>query len=157
MDDLQKTLSLTETLSRLAEKDVLSEKEASALLEAAELLKKYAQSLRRQAEEAAVEKGNTKWTEEEEKRLAKEYKGGMPVGEIAAAHRRSPSGVISRLSKLGLLSEDDANGKKRWTAEEETQLYAEFGEGLTLEEMAARHKRSMSGIIGRLSRMGLTD
>lgn len=98
MDDLQKTLSLTETLSRLAEKDVLSEKEASALLEAAELLKKYAQSLRRQAEEAAVEKGNTKWTEEEEKRLAKEYKGGMPVGEIAAAHRRSPSGVISRLS-----------------------------------------------------------
>ncbi len=62
MDDLQKTLSLTETLSRLAEKDVLSEKEASALLEAAELLKKYAQSLRRQAEEAAVEKGNTKST-----------------------------------------------------------------------------------------------
>ena len=81
----------------------------------------------------------------------------MCIAEITAAHRRSASGIISRLSKLNLLNENDVNGKKRWTGEEEAQLIAEFGEGLELEDLAQKHKRSMSGIIGRLSKLGLTE
>ena len=157
MDKLQKTLSLSETLKSVAKKKTLKEEDIVSLCAAAEILEEYASVLKQGEADAAIENGNTKWTEEEERKLAQEYKSGMRIAEITAAHRRSASGIISRLSKLNLLNENDVNGKKRWTGEEEAQLIAEFGEGLELEDLAQKHKRSMSGIIGRLSKLGLTD
>ncbi len=155
MDKLQKTLSLADALKDMAKTQSGAEKDA--LCSAAEILEEYAALLKQNEADAATENGNTKWTDEEEKALAKEYKGGMRIAAIASAHRRSMSGILSRLSKLGLLNENDVNGKKRWTGEEEAQLIAEFGEGLELEELAEKHKRSMSGIIGRLSKLGLSE
>ena len=155
MDKLQKTLSLSETLKSVAKKKTLKEEDIVSLCAAAEILEEYASVLKQGEADAAIENGNTKWTEEEERKLAQEYKSGMRIAEITAAHRRSASGIISRLSKLNLLN--DVNGKKRWTGEEEAQLIAEFGEGLELEDLAQKHKRSMSGIIGRLSKLGLTE
>ena len=72
-------------------------------------------------------------------------------------HARTASGIVSRLQKMNLLREDDSNGKKRWTDKEELQLIAEYDAAMPLEEMAARHKRSMSGILGRLSKLSLTE
>lgn len=135
-----------------------SEAARNDLLTAAGFLEEYAALLKRGEEEALKpENGNTRWTEEEESRLTAEYSRGMKIAELGTVHGRTPSGIVSRLSKLGLLKENDVNGKKRWTAEEEAELIAEFGKGLSLEELAERHKRSLSGIIGRLSKLGLAE
>lgn len=155
MSNAQSVAESSRTLAALARKGGAAKED---LLAAAGFLEEYAEILRREEELALKpENGNTRWTEEEETRLAAEYKRGVPVAELSALHARTASGIVSRLLKLGLLSEDDSNGKKRWTEKEEVQLAAEYAEGLPLEEMAARHGRSMNGILGRLARLGLSE
>ena len=46
---------------------------------------------------------NTPWTVEEEKRLSEEFYKGLPISEIADAHKRTESAIKSRLRKLGLI------------------------------------------------------
>ena len=91
-----------------------------------------------------------KWTVLEEMQLQEEAKQGFTVEQMAAAHKRSWAGIISRLSKMGLLIENDPSGGKRWQKEEEELLREEFSGGMLLEQMAASHGRSMQSIIGRL-------
>ena len=155
MSDAQSVIDIKNALNALAAKDG---KDKKSLLAAAAYLEEYAAMLRA-AEEAAMkpENGNTRWTEEEERVLTAEYARGLSVADMCAAHARTASGIVSRLGKLGLLKEDDSNGKKHWTEKEELQLAAEYEAQLSLEEMAARHKRSMSGILGRLSKLNLTE
>lgn len=98
-----------------------------------------------------------KWTALEEMQLQEEAKQGFTVEQMADAHKRSWAGIISRLSKMGLLVENDPSGGKRWQKEEEERLREEFSDGMLLEQMAASHGRSMQGIIGRLAKMGLIE
>ena len=155
MSDTRSVIETKNFLSALAEK---GGKEKENLLTAAKFLEEYAAILAEEERAAAKpENGNRRWTEEEEQQLAAEYGRGLSVVEICTAHARTASGIVSRLTKLGLLKEDDANGKKRWTEKEELQLLAEYDAAMSLEEMASRHKRSLSGILGRLSKLNLAD
>ena len=47
----------------------------------------------------------SKWTDEEEKRLADEFKAGMSFAEMATLHDRSEGAIMSRLIQLGLITE----------------------------------------------------
>jgi len=49
------------------------------------------------------------------------------------------------------------NGWNKWTEEEEMQLWNEYHEGITLEEMSLRHGRTVKAIWSRLYVMGLGD
>ena len=55
------------------------------------------------------------------------------------------------------MKEDGENGGKRWTKEEDAALGEEYDDGLPLEEIAAKHKRSVGGVISRLSALELLD
>ena len=54
-----------------------------------------------------------KWTVLEEMQLQEEAKQGFTVEQMAAAHKRSWAGIISRLSKMGLLIENDPSGGRK--------------------------------------------
>ncbi|PWM73829.1 MAG: hypothetical protein DBX59_04405 [Bacillota bacterium] len=155
MSDAQSVTEMKNALSAMAERNG---EDKSRLLAAAAYLEEYAAILRTAEETAAKpQNGNTRWTEEEERQLAAEHARGLSVAELCVRHARTASGIVSRLQKMNLLREDDSNGKKRWTDKEELQLVAEYDAAMPLEEMAARHKRSMSGILGRLSKLSLTE
>lgn len=117
----------------------------------------YAALLERAEADSRLSLGNTKWTDEEDARLIKEWNGGAKIQKICEKHMRSASGIIARLNKLGVLKEDDFSGKTRWTEDEDALLTSEFNRGFSLEVMAKRHGRTMSGILGRLEKLGLSD
>lgn len=117
----------------------------------------YAALLGRTEADSRLSSGNTKWTDEEDARLIKEWNGGAKIQKICEKHMRSASGIIARLNKLGVLKEDDFSGKTRWTEDEDALLTSEFNRGFSLEVMAKRHGRTMSGILGRLEKLGLSD
>lgn len=49
-------------------------------------------------------KAYAKWTQEEDKRLKREYASGKTAGELADILKRKPSAIRSRLEKLGLIN-----------------------------------------------------
>lgn len=124
---------------------------------AAAVINEYAALLERAEADSRLSQGNTKWSEEEDARLLKEWAGGAKIQKLCEKHMRSASGIIARLNKLGVLKEDDFSGKTRWTEEEDALLTSEFNRGFSLEVMAKRHGRTMSGILGRLEKLGLSD
>jgi len=121
---------------------------------AARYLCEYAKILCKGEEMRKLSKVNTKWTEKEDEKLKSEYAKGWRTARLAKAHSRSLSGIVSRLVKLGLLEDDGENGNKRWTPEEDAILLCEAEKNATLETMASNHKRSMSGILSRLEKLG---
>mgnify|MGYP002774705176 FL=1 len=133
---------------------VLSE---AVYADAAKALNEYYSSLVKGEEDARMSAGNTRWSAEEDEKLKAEWQSGMKLQKICERHKRSASGIVTRLSYLGVLEEDDLNGKTRWTEEEEAQLISEFNRGYSVEVMARRHGRSLGGIIGRLLKLGLCD
>ncbi len=120
-------------------------------------LNEYYSVLVKEEDDSRMSAGNTRWSAEEDEKLKTEWKNGMKLQKICEKHKRSASGVVTRLSYLGVLEEDDLNGKTRWTEEEEAQLISEFNRGYSVEVMARRHGRSLGGIIGRLLKLGLCD
>lgn len=48
------------------------------------------------------------WTEGEDKLLAAEFDGGVPMGEIARKHQRTQSSIRLRLEKLGKIEPQPA-------------------------------------------------
>ncbi len=120
-------------------------------------LSEYAALLERNEADSRLSLGNTKWTDEEDAKLIKEWQSGMKIQKICEKHMRGAGGIIARLNKLGVLKEDDFSGKTRWTDEEDAVLTSEFNRGFSLEIMAKRHGRTMSGILGRLEKLGLSD
>ncbi len=137
---------------------ILADEKVRELLEiAAKMLEDVERSEKSFAEKDADTNERRKWTTLEEMQLAEEAKQGFSVEQMANSHKRSWSGIISRLAKIGLLQENDPSGGKRWTKEEEQALTDEFSEGMPLEQLAQAHGRSMQGIIGRLSKLGLID
>lgn len=124
---------------------------------ALEAINEYAVLLERAEADSRLSQGNTKWSEEEDARLVKEWASGTKIQKLCEKHMRSASGIIARLNKLGVLKEDDFSGKTRWTVEEDALLTSEFNRGFSLEIMAKRHGRTMSGILGRLEKLGLSD
>ncbi len=130
---------------------------AELFAEAKGALLEYAALLERNEADSRLSLGNTKWTDEEDAKLIKEWQGGAKIQKICEKHMRSASGIIARLNKLGVLKEDDFSGKTRWSEEEDALLTSEFNRGFSLEVMAKRHGRTMSGILGRLEKLGLSD
>ena len=49
----------------------------------------------------------SKWSYEEDQKLIREFNSGMKISELCASHGRARGGVISRLRKLELISNDE--------------------------------------------------
>lgn len=131
--------------------------DADVFEKTAAALNEYCALLDRNEADSRLSQGNTKWTDEEDAALKNEWQKGLKIQRICEKHKRSASGIIARLNKLGLLNEDDFSGKTRWTDEEDAALVSEFNRGFSLEAMAKRHGRTMGGILGRLEKLGLSD
>ena len=48
----------------------------------------------------------SKWTAEEDQQLRREFQAGMKIRECSTTHGRARGGIVSRLRKLNLISED---------------------------------------------------
>jgi hypothetical protein len=77
-----------------------------------------------------------------------------PKLSITVAGGRSPA---AREERLRALRERYPQAFKRWQPDEDEQLAAEFGDGLTIREMAQRHGRGRGGIVSRLVRLELVE
>lgn len=153
----KKAKDIAERFSASAKKGENYVVPAELFTAAAAVINEYAALLKRSEADSRLSQGNTKWSEEEDARLLKEWAGGAKIQKLCEKHMRSASGIIARLNKLGVLKEDDFSGKTRWTEDEDALLTSEFNRGFSLEVMAKRHGRTMSGILGRLEKLGLSD
>lgn len=131
--------------------------DAEVFEKTAAVLNEYVAFLQKNEADTRISQGNTKWTDDEDAALIKEWQSGLKIQRICEKHKRSASGIIARLNKLGILNEDDFSGKTRWTDDEDAALISEFNRGFSLEIMAKRHGRTMGGILGRLEKLGLSD
>lgn len=131
--------------------------DAEVFEKTAVVLNEYVAFLQKNEADTRISQGNTKWTDDEDAALIKEWQSGLKIQRICEKHKRSASGIIARLNKLGILNEDDFSGKTRWTDDEDAALISEFNRGFSLEIMAKRHGRTMGGILGRLEKLGLSD
>ena len=131
--------------------------DAEVFEKTAAVLNEYVAFLQKNEADTRISQGNTKWTDDEDAALIKEWQNGLKIQRICEKHKRSASGIIARLNKLGILNEDDFSGKTRWTDDEDAALISEFNRGFSLEIMAKRHGRTMGGILGRLEKLGLSD
>ncbi len=154
MKKYEKIAALAEKVSELANSQKKNEENALILKASANYLNEYAKLLSKQEDQKKLSKVNTKWTDKEDEKLKAQFEKGWKVARIAKAHSRSLSGIVSRLVKLGLIVDDGENGKKRWTEEEDAALLERAEAGAPLEKMASAHKRSMSGILSRLEKLG---
>ena len=50
----------------------------------------------------------SKWSKEEDRQLIREYKSGLSIKECQRIHGRARGGIVSRLRKLELISEDES-------------------------------------------------
>jgi len=73
-----------------------------ALYAAAEALERAAQFERRKQQLPA--KTGEPWTEEEDRKLLASFDAGHALGELAAAHQRTQTGIRARLVKYGRLA-----------------------------------------------------
>jgi hypothetical protein len=73
-----------------------------ALFAAADALERAAQFERRKQQLPA--KTGEPWTEEEDRKLLAAFDGGHALGELAAAHQRTQTGIRARLVKYGRLA-----------------------------------------------------
>lgn len=154
MKKYEKIAVLAGKINELADAQKKNEENAQTLRASANYLNEYAKLLLKQEEQKKLSKVNTKWTDKEDEKLKSQFEKGWKVARIAKAHSRSLSGIVSRLVKLGLIVDDGENGKKRWTEEEDAALLERAESGAPLEKMANAHKRSMSGILSRLEKLG---
>lgn len=154
MKKYEKIAALAEKVNDLANSQKKNEENALILKTSANYLNEYAKLLLKQEDQKKLSKVNTKWTDKEDEKLKAQFEKGWKVARIAKAHSRSLSGIVSRLVKLGLIVDDGENGKKRWTEEEDAALLERAEAGALLEKMASAHKRSMSGILSRLEKLG---
>lgn len=73
-----------------------------ALYAAVDALERAAQFERRKQQLPA--KTGEPWTEEEDRRLLASFDAGHALGELAAAHQRTQTGIRARLVKYGRLA-----------------------------------------------------
>lgn len=142
-------------LSGMATDDKLTKYEGRVCLQASLLLSEYNEIVRQREAKEAVPNRNRRWTEEEEALLKEEFSSGKQVEELADLHGRTASGIVTKLVQSGLMKDDGENSGKRWAKEEDDLLTGEFDDGLSLEEIALKHKRSVGGIIARLTALDL--
>ena len=154
MKKSQRIKNLIENLESFVITAPLTNEQLELMQKTTKALNDYAAWLADYEEELKMSKVNTKWTDEEDKKLAEEYKKGWKIARISKKHMRGMSGIVSRLNKLGLLADSDENGKKRWTDEEDAALLKQAESGKSVEKMAELHGRSMSGILARLEKLG---
>ena len=63
-------------------------------------------TLKREIRKKALpERAGKPWDEQENSRLIKDYEQGIPIKELAAAHKRTKGSITSRLVKNGKLAE----------------------------------------------------
>lgn len=154
MKKSQRIQILAQNVQNFANTAKLTDEQKDLMAKTVKSLSDYGSWVSDYEEELKMSKVNTKWTEEEDKKLTEEFNKGWKIARISKKHMRGMSGIVSRLSKLGLLSDSDENGKKRWTEEEDAALLKQAESGKTIEKMAELHGRSMSGILSRLEKLG---
>ncbi len=154
MEKSEKIAILKGQLTHFVNVAVLSEDDYKLLQNTVKALGDYSKLLALNEESLKMSKVNTKWTDEEDKRLTDEFNNGWKIAKISKKHLRNSSGIIARLTRLGLITDNDENGKKRWTDEEDQKLLKEANAGKSLEKMAELHGRSLSGISARLVKLG---
>lgn len=112
------------------------------------------------------------WTVQEEAQLTQEFQSGMSACDMAAAHHRTVEAIAARLKenlhlirdRSELVGYDDyrkAIGSPRketpadvlWSAYEERQLRKEFADGMTGQQIAAAHHRTVGAIAKRLFKL----
>ena len=73
-----------------------------ALFAAVEAMERAAQFERRRQQ--LPPKTGEPWTEDEDRKLLAAFDAGRPLGELAAAHQRTHTGIRARLVKYGRLA-----------------------------------------------------
>lgn len=63
----------------------------------------------------------SRWTAEEEQRLAEAFDSGKSVGELAQLHSRTPAGIEARLLKLGKIDASALTAPLRYPAKPAAQ------------------------------------
>lgn len=155
----EKTTKLQDAIKyyqSLIDSETASETEKGYAVTAVYYLKRYARYYSNKNESERLMNDNRRWTEEEEEKLRQGFDKGFSVERLAKLLHRKNSGIISKLTAMGLLTDDGAS-KHRWTKEEEEKLEKEFLSGKSLAKMAASHGRSIGGINSRLILLGLVD
>ena len=110
------------------------------------------------------------WTEEEISQVKAEILS-FPIDQVAAKHGRSPISLAHLIKTHDLLPEEQyfmycygavhpkndservGNTGAKWTESEEEQLLDLYKNGFPLDEIAKIHKRTIGGIVSRLSRL----
>ena len=154
MKKFEKINALSQTYKEMSENARQKGKDYQIYEDGARYLFEYAKLLYKKEENEKLSKVNTKWTEKEDEKLKAEYKKGWKVARMAKAHSRNLSGIVARLIKLGLITDDGENSNKRWSDEEDNLLILEAEKKVRLEQMAQSHQRSMSSILSRLEKLG---
>lgn len=155
MKKVQEILKVSNALKALYNEESEQNGSANSVFNsAARYLDEYAESLLKKEAELKLSRANTKWTDDEDEKLKKEFEAGHKIAKMAKAHSRGISGIVSRLAKLGLIADEGENGKKHWSEKEDAQLYKEAVALKSLEWMAESHGRSLSGILSRLEKLG---
>jgi len=154
MKKIEKINALSQIFQELSEEAKQKGKDYQFYQDGVRYLSEYAKLLHKKEENEKLSKVNTKWTEKEDEKLKSEYKKGWKVTRMAKAHSRNLSGIVARLIKLGLITDDGENSNKRWSDEEDNLLILEAEKKVRLEQMAQIHKRSMSSILARLEKLG---
>lgn len=155
----EKTTKLQDAIlyySNVLTDNVSSDEQKSYAKTAVYYLRRYARYFENKTESERLMNDNCRWSEEEEAKLTERFNKGHSIERLAKMHHRTTSGIISRLTQMGLISDEGAS-KKRWTPEEEEKLVKEFSSGKSLAKMASLHNRSLGGINSRLILLGLID
>lgn len=110
-------------------------------------------------EPPAVSKRGQRWTQADDASLAKLFRQGQSIRELADAFGRSRLSITKRLEKLCLILPDDdpSSPTRPWTDEDVSQLRHMHERGLPAGHISAVLNRTTAAISARLFYMGLGD
>lgn len=102
-------------------------------------------------------KRGQRWTQADDDALARQFRAGQSLRELAAAFGRSQFSIRKRLEKLCLIiPEDDPDSPTRpWTDEDVSQLRHMYESGLPIGHISAVMNRTTAAVSARLFYMGL--
>jgi predicted DNA-binding protein YlxM (UPF0122 family) len=101
------------------------------------------------------------WTFREDRQVIAHFFEGKSIREIADILNREKDAVVFRLIKLGFLgyTDDEIPEGHRlfWSKDEMNRLKMEFNDGVSIEEIAKKHKRQKNAILYKLVSLRLVD
>lgn len=94
------------------------------------------------------------WNEIEVNQLMKEYESDWSTEKISVAHERTENDVIQKLLTKLLLPELSRR-LEPWSDEEEKAFASEYTSGISLDEIAKIHNRSLLAVAIRAAKLGV--